>query len=229
MAIKYFYDIVQGDNAWFEKRLGLVTASKINTILTPTGKPAKGEKVKMYAYEIASERETWRMEPQFVSFDMERGHIQEDLARQVYNESYAEVKLCGFIVNDNFGFKIGASPDGLVGVDGGIEIKSRLSKFQIQTVTEDIIPQEYMNQIQACMLVSGRKWWDYVQYSNGMPMYVKRVLPDHELQDAIVGAVTEFEQMVKEIRAVYNKNCEKLVKTSFVELELDDEIQGSEE
>jgi hypothetical protein len=86
-----------------------------------------------------------------------------------------------------------------------------------------------MNQIQACMLVSGRKWWDYVQYSNGMPMYVKRVLPDHELQDAIVGAVTEFEQMVKEIRAVYNKNCEKLVKTSFVELELDDEIQGSEE
>jgi len=228
MPIKYYHDVEQGSNAWFEHRLGLVTASNINTLLTPTGKPAKNEKVKNYAYEIAAQRETWRVEPTFLSFDMERGHIQEGLARQVYSESYAEVKLCGFITNDDHGFKIGASPDGLVGDDGGVEIKSRLSKFQIQAVAEDIIDPLYMNQIQACLLVSGRAWWDFVQYSNGMPMFVKRVFPNPETQQAILDAVSEFEKTVKEIRKKYNENVKSFVKTSYVDLTLDDEIEGTE-
>ena len=228
MAIKYFYDIEQGSNAWFDARLGIVTASNINTLLTPKGKPAKNDKVKQYAYELIAQRETWRVDDTYISFDMERGKIQEDIARNVYHEAYNEVRICGFILNTDHGFKLGASPDGLVGDEGGIEIKSRKTKFQIQTVADDVIDPKFMNQIQACMLVSGRKWWDFVQYSNGMPLYVKRVLPDAAIQDAIIEAVKSFEEMCSEIRERYNKNMMNLVKTKYVEIMMDDEITESE-
>ncbi len=225
MAIKYYYDIEQGTDAWYDARLGLITASNINTLLTPKGKPATGQKVKMYAYELAAQRTRWLVDNTFQSFDMERGHIQEGIARNYYSDAFEDVRECGFITNTDLGFKWGASPDGLVGEDGGIEIKSRLSKFQIKTVCEDEVPDEYMNQIQATMLVSGRKWIDFVSYSNGLPLYVKRVFPDAERQAAIIDAVTAFEQLIKDIQADYNKKSEKLVKTEYVEITLDDEIE----
>jgi len=228
MPIKYFYDIEQGGNAWFEARLGVVTASKMNLLLTPTGKPAKNEKVLDYAYKIVGERATWRMDYEYQGFEMERGQIEEDLARNIYNDKYADVRLCGFVENNDYGFKIGASPDGLVGDDGGIEIKSRLTKFQIKTVVEDVIDQQYMNQIQACLLITGRKWWDFVQYSNGMPLYVKRVFPDQAIHAAIIEACTAFDAMCKEIKSKYMKNSETLVVAPYVENVMGDEISESE-
>jgi len=228
MSIKYFYDIEQGSTAWFDIRLGIVTASNINTLLTPTGKPAKGEKVKAYAHELVAQRKTWRVENTFMSFDMERGHIQEEIARNIYSESYEEARLCGFILNTEHGVKIGASPDGIVREDGGIEIKSRISKFQIQTIADDEFDPKFMNQIQACLLVSGRKWWDFVQYSNGMPMYVKRILPNEETQAAIIESVKSFEEMCADISERYENNVANFVKTEFVEIMMDDEIEGTE-
>lgn len=227
-GIKYFYDIEQGSNEWFDVRLGIVTASNINTLLTPTGKPAKNEKVENYAYEIVAQRETWRVESTYQSFDMERGHLQEDIARNIYSENYNEVNQCGFVLNTKHGLKIGCSPDGLVGCDGGIEIKSRLSKFQIKTVVEGEVDQQYTNQIQACLLVTERKWWDFVQYSNGMPMYVKRVLPDLEIQESILESVKSFEDMCCDISEKYNKNVKSLIKTDYVDFMMDDEIMPSE-
>lgn len=227
MSIEYHWDILQGSDEWHKLRLGVVTASNINILVTPKGKPAKNEKMRNYAYEIAAQRELQFIEESYQSFDMVRGHLQEGIARDIYSDNYADVQECGFITLERAGIIIGCSPDGLVGDDGGIEIKSRLSKFQISTILKDEVPSEYMNQIQTFLMVSGRQWCDFVQYSNGMPLYVKRVKNDHERQDIIVDAIIEFEAEVEKIREEYREKSKKLVKAERVDFMADDVITDS--
>jgi hypothetical protein len=216
-GIRYLHMIEQGSEEWLRLRLGIVTASEINIILTPKGKFAKSEKMRTYACEIAAQRETAFIEDSYQSFDMMRGNFQEEVARDLYHDNFEEVHKCGFIIRDFGEYKIGASPDGLVGIIGGIEIKSRLSKFQVKTIINGEVPEEYMNQIQALLLVSDREWFDYVQYSSGLPLFVKRVYPDPERQNLIKEAVAEFEKVVVEIQKEYQERASKLVQTERVE------------
>jgi hypothetical protein len=108
------------------------------------------------------------------------------------------------MVRDVAGYKIGYSPDGLVGDDGLIEIKSRNQQIQLATVLSDEVPQGNMAQCQAGLLVSGREWIDYVSYCGGMPLYVKRVLPDQRWFDAILAAVEQFEIDLEEMLMGYD-------------------------
>lgn len=216
----YHYEIEQGTDEWLKIRLGIVTASEVNNILTPTGKPCKNEKMRAYAAQKASERVFEFIDDHFESYDMMRGHFQEEIARGIYDENYSEVKECGFITRKLSGSTIGASPDGLVSDDGSIEIKSRLAKFQVKTIIMDEVPAEYMNQIQAVMLVSGRKWCDFIQYSNGMPLFVKRVNEDKEWQERIISAVNEFESVIVEMMENYKTKSSGLVQTERVEIDL---------
>jgi hypothetical protein len=111
--------------------------------------------------------------------DMLRGQEDEIEARAALRQHYAPVTETGFVTNDRWGFTIGYSPDGLVGDDGLIECKSRASKYQIQTIAENEVPApDYMIQLQTGLLVTERKWIDFVSYSGGLPMFVKRVEPD---------------------------------------------------
>ena len=226
--IKYYYNIEQGTEEWFKSRLGVVTASNLNLLITPTGKVAKGEKVNMYALELAAQRETKFIEEGYQSFDMMRGHYQEEIARDIYSSTLEQVEECGFITRDFNGVLFGGSPDGLVGEDGGIEIKSRLSKFQVKTIISNDVPTEYMNQIQGLLLVSGRKWWDFVQYSNGMPLYIKRVVADKERQDLIIDVVSKLEILIKGYQKAYKENSSSLIKTERVDFTNDDIITISE-
>jgi hypothetical protein len=227
---EYHYELNQGTDEWLNIRLGIVTASEVNHILTSTGKPAKNETMRTYACQIAAEREFGYIEDHYESFDMMRGHYQESIARDIYNDKFDEVTECGFITRKIHGITLGASPDGLVGDDGGIEIKSRLSKFQVKTIISDEVPAEFYNQIQACLLVSGREWWDFIQYSNGMPMYVKRVYSDAIRQEQIIEALEAFEVAVLEMTERYRQGSKGLVKTERVEIVFDDDvIIGSED
>jgi predicted phage-related endonuclease len=92
------------------------------------------------------------------------------------------------VTNDDHGFVIGYSPDGLVDDDGLIECKSRRQKFQVETILADRVPEEYMLQIQTGLLVTGREWLDFVSYCAGLPMFIKRVFPDARYQEAIIAA-----------------------------------------
>lgn len=107
------------------------------------------------------------------------------------------------MVRDFGGFKIGLSPDGLVGDDGLIEIKSRRPKGHVQTVVADSVPYYNVAQIQCALLVSGRDWCDYVSYAGGMHLYAKRVYPDPAWHKAIVAAVRAFEANAAEMAALY--------------------------
>ena len=111
------------------------------------------------------------------------------------------------------GWQLGYSPDGLVGTDGLIEIKSPRAKTHLNTILADEVPAFYMPQLQAGLLVSGRDWVDFVSYVGGMPLWVKRVLPDPRWFEAIVAAVTRFETTAAEMVAAYEQATKGLPQT----------------
>lgn len=208
--IKYFNDLIQGDDAWHDCRRGLLTASEMKLIVTPGLKSANNEKTRSHVYELAAQRISGYTEPTYVGWDMERGMDEEILARQLYRDTYHPVTEVGFITNDAWGFTLGCSPDGLVGDDGGIEIKSRRQKFQIETIATGEVPSEHLIQIHTCLLVTGRKWWDYVSYSGGLPMATIRVEPEQKYQDAILTAAAMFEVSVAEQIAAFEAGVQRL-------------------
>jgi len=112
----------------------------------------------------------------------------------------------------------------LVGDDGAIEIKSRKSKFQVQTILAGEVPSEYVNQCQAVLLVSGREWLDFISYSNGMELFVKRVYSDKERQRLIIDALVQFEDYVQEVIDTYKDKSSGLVKTERVEVVFADDV-----
>jgi len=184
-------------------RRGLLTASEIKLILTPKLKIATNEKCGAHLYELLAQRITGHVEPRYISDDMLRGQVDEIDARALYTRHYAPVEEVGFITNDEWGFTLGYSPDGLVGDDGLIEIKSRRAKFQAETIISGVMPDDYLIQVQTGMLVTGRRWCDFVSYSGGMPMVTIRVAADAEVQDAIIEAVRSFEATASEKMAAY--------------------------
>lgn len=210
MTITYHPELIQGSDEWLAARCGLITASAVNAILTPTLKVAKNEKTRLHIYELMAQRITKYVEPQYVSDAMLRGLTDEIYARALYSEKYEPVTETGFITNDKFGFIIGYSPDGLVGDNGLIEVKSRMQKFQAQTIIEDETPSEYMLQIQTGLLVSERDWCDYISWCGGMPMFVRRVYPDPVMLAAISEAATEFEMQLREAMAKYQAGIKSL-------------------
>ena len=152
---------------------------------------------------LAAERITGHVEETFTSSAMFRGILEEPLARDFYSEHRAPAVEVGFMVRNGRWGALGYSPDGLVGDDGLIEIKSRNQKVQVGTVLSDEVPAENMAQIQAGLLVSGRAWCDYVSYSSGMPMWVIRVYPNADWQAAIKLAVTRYEETATELAEQY--------------------------
>ena len=197
MSVTYFPDFVQGSDEWRDVRCGLLTASEMKLIVTPTLKKASNDKERTHLYELLSQRITKFVEPAYISDDMLRGWSDEIEARALYAEKYAAVTEVGFITNDKWGFTLGYSPDGLVGDNGLIECKSRRQKYQIQTLVEHVrsatVPDDYVMQIQTGLLVSEREWCDFVSYCGGLPMAVIRMWPDDKIQGAIVEAASAFE------------------------------------
>lgn len=213
MGIKYYGDVEQGSDAWLALRRGLITASEMSLLLTPTLKVAANDKSRSHVYELLAQRISKYTEPHYVSNDMLRGQDEEILARALYSEKYAPVRAGGFITNDHWGFTLGYSPDGLVGTDGLIECKSRRQKYQVQTIVDNAVPEEYALQIQTGLLVTGRKWLDFVSYCGGLPMVVIRVFPIPMVHDAIIEAATLTEKHIAAKLADYEKNSTGLYPT----------------
>lgn len=217
MTIKIHEDIVQGSEEWYELRRGILTASEMKLIITPTLKTASNEKERNHLFELAAQRISGFVEPSYVSDDMIRGKEDEIAARELYAERYAPVQNVGFITNDKFGFVIGYSPDGLVGDDGSIEAKSRKQKYHLQTVLAGVFDIEYMIQVQTGLLVSERKWCDCISYCGGLPMFTVRVHPDQKVQDAIITAASEFEgrlrSQLEKYHALQNNLSVRLIPT----------------
>lgn len=225
MTITYHAEVIQGSDAWLAMRCGLITASEMKHLLTvKTLKVADNDKARSHVWELLFQRLTGYVEPHYISDDMLRGQEDEFYARQLYAEHYAPVQEIGFVTNDRWGFTIGYSPDALVGDDGLIECKSRRGKYQVQTIAENEVPDEYVLQLQTGLLVTGREWIDFISYSGGLPMFVKRVEPDPLIQGAIVAAATSFEAKLAEKEREYRATLVNMPKVIETERRIEQEI-----
>jgi putative phage-type endonuclease len=204
MTLTEYAKVEQGSPEWHDLRRGLVTASTVGRLLTAsTIKPASNDESRGLTALLVSERITGWTEPTWANADMMRGVECEPIARDIYSAYYQQATETGFMVREEDGWTLGYSPDGLVGTDGLIEIKAPRPKTHLQTILSDAVPTYHLPQIQAGLLVTGRKWLDFVSFVGGMPLFVKRVYPDPVWFEAIETACRRFEDNAAVMVATY--------------------------
>lgn len=222
MPLHVYEDLEQGSDEWLAARAGIVTASTIGKLITPTLKVASNDTSRGLITTLAAERITGHVEPMPVNAHMIRGTEDEPVARDYYSRlNNVRVEEVGFMVREDNGIRLGYSPDGLIANNGLLEIKSRLQKAQVQTVLADKVPAANMAQLQAGLFVTGRDWIDYVSYSAGMALYINRVNPDPDWFRVIADAATQAEEA---ITAIVNTYLEKTTGLPITEprVDLDD-------
>jgi predicted phage-related endonuclease len=211
--MKVYNNLEQGTQNWLDARCGLLTASVVRQVITPSKMTlAKNDKARAVAYELAAQRVTKFVEPAPTTFAMERGHVDEVYARELYSEHTGnDVEEVGFFTERFEAATLGYSPDGVINLGnnelGLIEIKSRAQKHQMKTIAVGEVPQEYMLQIQTGLLVTQAAWLDFVSYCEGMPLFIKRVLPCFEMQQSIIDATIAFDDQIEYIANLYNNNA----------------------
>jgi putative phage-type endonuclease len=184
----------QGSDGWFEARRGLVGASRIIDVMAKT-KSGYSASRKNYMAQLLIERLTGETQDTFTSAAMQWGTECEPYAREAYEIRTGEiVEQVGFIKIPDM--MAGASPDGLVGDDGLLEIKCPNSATHIDTLLTQKIDRKYLLQMQWQMLATDRNWCDFVSYDPRMPenlrYFCKRVERDQELLLEVTGEVTKF-------------------------------------
>ena len=168
----------QYSSSWWAARRGLPTSSNFGKIITP----AKGELSKQaegYACELVAQLyDPYYGEVEdYQSAAMKNGTILEPEARAFYEfERNAEVNEVGLCVSDCG--RYGGSPDGLIGDDGCLEIKSVEGKTQIGYLEKGVLPTAHKVQCHGHLVVTGREWCDFFSYSPGLPPFLVRVFPD---------------------------------------------------
>lgn len=203
MTITIHADLEQGTDEWLQARCGLLTASTIGKLITPTLKTANNDTSRGLINTLAAERITGHVDYVQPSFDMQRGTDDEPFARDAYSQHHAPVTEVGFITRDFGEYTLGYSPDGLVGDDGLIEIKSRRPKAHVATILAGEPPAENMAQLQTGLLITGSKWIDYVSYCQGMPLWTCRVYPTEQWADAIKATAAAAESTLEVVLRAY--------------------------
>lgn len=186
--------------------------------LPPIYSTATGDDARNLTLTLAAERIAGWTEQTAMTSDMWRGVEAEPFARDIYSGHYGEATEIGFMVREEDDWRLGYSPDGLVGDDGLIEIKAPRAKTHVRTILADEVPARYMPQLQAGLLVSGRAWIDFVSYVGGLPLYRKRVEPDPVWFSAITAACIAFEANATQIVADYQARTKGLPMTDRIDL-----------
>lgn len=195
----------QGTQEWLEARMGIVTASEMNSVMANgrNGEPSKTRA--LYMRRLAAEIITGRPCAYFEgNEDTERGKELEPVIADLYSQSNSQIVTdVGFIKNG----RIGCSPDRLIGEDGGLEIKSKRPYIQIEILEKGDVPTEYLKQIQTCLKVTEREWWDFVCHSEGLPLFTKRVYRNEKLIMDIEAATDlfneELDELVERLKKLY--------------------------
>jgi len=188
-----YHNVDQLSDEWFKLREGNQTGSHATAI------GANGAGLKTYCREIVIDMVRNTPREHYTNSDTERGNELEPIGVSAYEfEKGCSVESIGFVTNSKYS-GVGVSPDGLVGEDGGIEIKARndAKHFSlIQGETKEIP----FNQIQMCLLVTERKWWDFVSINTNYdkPLFVKRIYPDEKYFDRLKTGFETGRKLIEE-------------------------------
>ena len=196
----------QRSEEWFAARCGKVTASRVADIIarTKTGPSASREN---YLAQLVCERMTGKPAESYSNAAMAWGTEQEPFARAAY-ESAKDVLVeeVGFVPHPSFS-EAGASPDGLVGEFGLVEIKCPNTATHIQTLLEQKVPEKYITQMQWQMACTQRHWCDYVSFdprmAEGLLLFIKRIEFDPvfvgKLDKEIINFLLDLEDKITQL------------------------------
>ena len=191
--------IDQHTEQWYAARAGRFTASRFADLL------GGGLGRETYLLEVVNGLVSGQAMPQASASSLQWGTEVEPYAREAYAlRSGERVVEGGFIVHPRFDY-VGCSPDGLIGHDGGLEMKSpKNPTVHLRTILTKAMPAEHLPQVQGCMWVTGRQWWDFVSYDPRQAppyrLFVQRIERDDKyiakLEAAAISAWREVQNMV---------------------------------
>jgi len=185
-------NVEQGTDEWLRARLGVPTASCYSKLITTQGK--RSTQAESYINELIGQRITGEIPETFKSEAMERGNELEPQARAYYElMTDNEVEEAGLIIND---IGAGCSPDGLIGEDGGLEIKCPKLSTHIGYLRAGKLPSKYMQQVQGCMYITNRDWWDFMSFHPDVESMIIRVYRDEEFIIALHNTLKETIEVI---------------------------------
>lgn len=199
--------IIQGSEEWFAVRCGKVTASRVADIVART-KSGWSASRKNYLAELVAERLTGHVERGFTNAAMQWGTDMEPEARDAYAfYADADVEQVGFVDHPRIEMA-GASPDGLVGDNGLVEIKCPNTATHIDTLMAGTAPARYVTQMMWQMACTGRAWCDFVSYDPRLPedmrIFIKRIDRDEdriaELEKEVEAFLSELSETVERLK-----------------------------
>lgn len=207
-------DMQQGSPEWFAARAGKATASRIADIMAKTKSGPSASRAN-YCAQLVAERLTGMVEEGYTNAAMQWGTEKEPFARAAYEfEQECDVIQVGFIDHPKIAMS-GASPDGLVGDVGLLEIKCPNTATHIETLLSETVPQKYIVQMQWQMACTGREWCDFVSYDPRLPdslsLFYKRVPRDGVL---IVQMEREVREFLEEVDALVAELTAKMGKAA---------------
>lgn len=183
------HNVRQNSVEWHQLRLGIPTASEFHKILTPTGK--RSTQAEAYRNRLLAEWVTGAPLENVETQWMERGHDLEEQAVDAYEFATGkQTQVVGFVTTDDG--RIGCSPDRLVGDDGGLELKCPAPWTHIGYLLSKTVADDYKVQVQGCMLLCQRAWWDVVSFCPGMPVSVVHIEADVNYMVLLDEALAEF-------------------------------------
>ena len=202
-------DIEQGTDEWFAIRCGKVTASRVADVIATTKTGYSASRAN-YEAQLICEILTGKPAESYSNAAMAWGTETEPLARAQYELKTGEmVNQVGFVVHPMIE-QAGASPDGLVGSEGLIEIKCPNTSTHLDTLLAQKVPSKYITQMTWQMVCTGRKWCDFVSYDPRLPenlqLFVQRIELDEDyakkLQNEVVMFLAEVNEKVEKLRKI---------------------------
>lgn len=190
------HDVEQGSPEWLAARLGIPTASEVDKIITSTG--GVSTQAAAYSARLLAEIITGKPVQTFEKTPyMDRGNELEQEAADYYSfQNDIDLIKVGFCTNDEKTF--GCSPDRLIGDDGLLEIKCPAPHTHVQYLLKGEVDRGYYPQIQGQLLVTGRKWCDWLSYNPDMPSLIIRVERDTQYIMSMVAALNKFTKNLNE-------------------------------
>lgn len=180
----------QCSQEWFAARLGRPSASQFDKIITTKGERSK-QRTK-YMYQLAGERISGAREESYTNAAMQRGTEMEPEARSLYELLHdVQVDQVGMCYKDEARL-FSCSPDGLVGDNGGLEIKCPSMAVHIEYLIGGKLPTDYFQQVHGSLLITGREWWDFASYYPGIKPLIVRVYPDEKFLAALESELILF-------------------------------------
>jgi putative phage-type endonuclease len=200
----------QRTDEWFAARLGKVTASRVADLMATTKSGYAASRDNLMAL-LVVERLTGQQQDGYTSASMQWGTEQEPFARAAYEIATGQmVDECGFVPHPTIA-NAGASPDGLVGADGLVEIKCPNTAGMIDALLTQTVPGKYNAQMQMQMACTGRAWCDYAVFDPRMPakaqLFIKRVPRDpafiQKMEAEIVKFLGELDAKVNQLKEFF--------------------------